>query len=76
MDQSDDDDAWLAERDRTDARLTVIRDDERGLSRARNVGWQRAEADWLVYLDDDCIPEPGWLEALRTRSESGRTRTT
>jgi GT2 family glycosyltransferase len=64
VDQSDDEDPWLAERERADARLTVIRDEERGLSRARNVGWRRAEADWLVYLDDDCIPEPGWLDAL------------
>jgi GT2 family glycosyltransferase len=64
VDQSDAEDAWLSERERADARLTVIRDSGRGLARARNIGWRRSDADWLIYLDDDCLPEPGWLEAL------------
>jgi GT2 family glycosyltransferase len=64
VDQSDGEDAWLAERERQDARLRVMRDPGRGTSRARNIGWRAAEADWLVYLDDDCVPESGWLDAL------------
>jgi GT2 family glycosyltransferase len=64
VDQSDSPDPWLAERARKDERMTVIRDQRRGLSRARNVGWRASEADWLVFLDDDCIPEPGWLAGL------------
>jgi glycosyltransferase involved in cell wall biosynthesis len=38
-----------------------------GLSRARNTGWQQAEADYVGYLDDDGIADPSWLEsALNT----------
>ena len=69
VDQSDDRDAWLASRERDDARLTVIRDPGRGLARARNVGWLSASAPWLVYLDDDCLPEPGWQQALEDEIE-------
>jgi GT2 family glycosyltransferase len=64
VDQSDAKDAWLGERERSDPRLTVIRDPGRGLSRARNIGWRSAAGEWLIYLDDDCLPEPGWLDAL------------
>ena len=31
---------------------------------ARNLGAERAEADIFVFLDADCIPQPGWLSAL------------
>jgi GT2 family glycosyltransferase len=66
VDQSDAADAWLADREREDARLTVIRDPGRGIARARNIGWLSMAADWLIYLDDDCVPEAGWLEALES----------
>lgn len=45
-------------------RVTVVRDRGRGLSRARNVAWRRLDADWIVFVDDDCIVEPGWAAAL------------
>jgi GT2 family glycosyltransferase len=64
VDQSDAEDSWLAERERKDARLSVIRDSGRGVSRARNIAWRHADSEWLVYLDDDCLPDPGWLDAL------------
>jgi len=35
-----------------------------GLSRARNRGARACEADLVAYLDDDAVPEPGWLSAL------------
>jgi glycosyltransferase involved in cell wall biosynthesis len=35
-----------------------------GLSRARNVGWRVADGDVVAYLDDDAVPDPGWLGAL------------
>jgi glycosyltransferase involved in cell wall biosynthesis len=33
-------------------------------SRQRNVGWRMARAPLIAFTDDDCRPEPGWLEAL------------
>jgi glycosyltransferase involved in cell wall biosynthesis len=30
---------------------------------ARNIGWQAAAAPLLAFIDDDCLPEPGWLHA-------------
>ena len=46
-------------------RVHVIHDPGRGISHARNVGWRSVEARWLVYLDDDCLPEADWAEQLR-----------
>jgi len=44
--------------------LRVLRDPGRGLSRARNVGWRAVDAEWVVYVDDDCLPEPDFAERL------------
>ncbi len=30
---------------------------------ARNVGWQATAGPFVAFLDDDCVPAPGWLEA-------------
>ncbi|MGA3169815.1 MAG: glycosyltransferase [Chthoniobacteraceae bacterium] len=35
----------------------------RGPAANRNCGARHASGDWLVFLDDDCLPEDGWLEA-------------
>ncbi len=32
-----------------------------GLSRARNLAWQSAEGEYIVYLDDDAIANPNWM---------------
>lgn len=64
VDQSDRLDPELARRGSDQAGLTLIRDSGRGLSRARNIGWLNTDVDWLVYLDDDCVPEPTWLQAI------------
>ena len=65
VDQSDALDPMLSRRIDEDAQLTVIRDTGRGLSRARNLGWPRVTADWVVFLDDDCRPEAEWAGALQ-----------
>jgi mycofactocin glycosyltransferase len=45
--------------------VEVIDSAERLLpGRARNVGAARARGDVLVFLDADCAPRPGWLDAL------------
>lgn len=33
-------------------------------ARARNLGASAARGDVLVFLDADCIPQPGWLSAM------------
>jgi histidinol-phosphate phosphatase family protein len=36
----------------------------RGPAAARNRGWMRSRADWIVFLDDDVQPGHDWLERL------------
>jgi len=31
----------------------------------RNNGVKYAQGEWLVFTDDDCLPDPQWLEAYR-----------
>jgi cellulose synthase/poly-beta-1,6-N-acetylglucosamine synthase-like glycosyltransferase len=35
-----------------------------GISRARNHAARLCTTDIVVYIDDDAVPEPGWLEPL------------
>jgi GT2 family glycosyltransferase len=44
--------------------VEVVHDRGRGLSRARNVGLRRVRTEWVVYVDDDCLPERDWAERL------------
>jgi len=37
----------------------------RGPAAARNTGWRAATAPLIAFTDDDCVPAPGWLSALR-----------
>lgn len=37
----------------------------RGLTRQRNVGIDASRGEFIFFLDDDCIPEPGYFTALR-----------
>jgi hypothetical protein len=38
---------------RVEGRARVIRDDQRGLSRARNIGLAAVVSEWVLFLDDD-----------------------
>lgn len=50
---------------------------KRGPAANRNHGARAADAEWIVFLDDDCIPQPGWLNALTAHLDAdvieGRT---
>jgi GT2 family glycosyltransferase len=35
----------------------------RGPAANRNHGASRAMGEWIVFTDDDCLPQPGWLNA-------------
>jgi histidinol-phosphate phosphatase family protein len=35
-----------------------------GPAAARNLGWRRARAEWVAFLDDDVVPSPTWLADL------------
>jgi hypothetical protein len=37
-------------------------------SRQRNVAWRLARTPLVAFVDDDCRPEPTWLEALLRRA--------
>jgi len=37
----------------------------RGLTRQRNVGLDASTGEYVFYLDDDCLPEPGDFTAIR-----------
>lgn len=64
VEQSDAPDVGLETRAKFHPDLRVIRDTGRGLSRARNVAWRATTENWLVFVDDDCLVEPGWAAAL------------
>lgn len=36
----------------------------RGPGAARNSGWRQARADIVAFIDDDCTPDAGWLDAV------------
>jgi O-antigen biosynthesis protein len=43
-----------------------------GVSRARNRGLQSARGDIVALIDDDAVPEPGWLAALAAEFRDDR----
>jgi GT2 family glycosyltransferase len=52
--------------------LRVVRREQAGgPGAARNAGWRAARAPLVAFIDDDCIPLPGWLEALAGAAAGG-----
>ena len=43
---------------------TVLTTGGRGPAAARNAGWRSGSAPWVVFLDDDVVPQPGWGDGL------------
>jgi glycosyltransferase involved in cell wall biosynthesis len=48
----------------------LVRCGRPGTSRARNAGARAASAPIVAFTDDDCLPEPDWLEAVARAFES------
>ena len=71
VDHNDDLRAELARRF-GDPRVTVLANRrERGLSHARNAGLERCTTPLVAFVDDDAIPDAGWLAALRAALRGG-----
>lgn len=50
---------------RLSGRLTYLAAPRRaGPASARNLGASKADCEWLVFTDDDCVPPAEWLEAF------------
>jgi GT2 family glycosyltransferase len=47
--------------------LTVVQQRRAGPPAARNAGAERARGTFVALLDDDCVPDAGWLAALAAR---------
>ena len=60
VEQSEELDPRLVEREGRTPWLTVLHHDERGLSAARNIGWRSVQTLWVAYVDDDCRVAPDW----------------
>jgi histidinol-phosphate phosphatase family protein len=46
------------------AGVSVLAGRAAGPAAARNLGWRRAAAEWVAFLDDDVVPGPSWLADL------------
>ena len=44
--------------------VRLISTENRGLSNARNTGWQHASGEVIAYIDDDAYPDQHWLKYL------------
>ena len=67
---TDDTSATLARLTADDDRFRVLRiEDNRGPARARNLAWRTTTAPWIAFTDDDCEPDPTWLEELLAAGE-------
>jgi histidinol-phosphate phosphatase family protein len=50
--------------DDLDGRVETVPGRGAGPAAARNLGWPRATAEWVAFLDDDVVPGPGWFADL------------
>ena len=48
-----------------DPRVRLVVEAGAGISRGRNVGIELARHDAVACTDAGCVPDPGWLDALR-----------
>ena len=82
-----DDEVWIADDGSTSENVRRVRDalprfacklfhawhPDTGFTaaRARNMAAQRTSADYLLFLDGDCVPRPDWLQQHRRLAQPG-----
>ena len=49
---------------RNSLNLTLLRQENAGAGAARNHAAERAKGRHLAFTDDDCLADPGWLQAM------------
>jgi glycosyltransferase involved in cell wall biosynthesis len=54
--------------------VRVLRVPHGGPARARNAGAAAARGEIVCFVDDDCVPAPGWLEAIVAPVREGRAQ--
>src|SRR4051812_33307560 len=56
-------DVLEALRAQTTIDIRIVRvEQNRGPARGRNAAWRAARAPVVAFTDDDCLPQPAWLE--------------
>jgi len=55
---------------RAGIRVRVLRQSRSGPGPARNTGAAATDAEYLAFTDDDCVPDPGWLDAFARRVQA------
>ncbi len=53
-----------------DARILHVASDERGLSRAKNLGIRSSRLPIIAFLDDDCVPAGDWVRRALDQIEA------
>jgi GT2 family glycosyltransferase len=53
---------------RTQLRLTVLAQENKGPGAARNTAALQAKHEYLAFIDDDCAADPGWLKAYAAQT--------
>jgi len=52
--------------------VVLLHEPRAGVSRAKNAGIRAARGDILIFTDDDCYPEPGYLDAIASCFQDDR----
>jgi len=59
--------------DNLTASIILLRQANAGPAAARNAGAQRAKGNYIAFTDDDCMPNPDWLQQFATALQAAPT---